>query len=180
MQQPLEANQLSFKDQFQYTAGKSESEIEKEFDQIFNQFQVVESQPLPQQQSEPEHTSSSMKVRTDDEEDQGHLKLQTAGTDPFSDWEARVEEFFRRKSPFENLLNSFDHFNIDFSNSDVESDVNRAFDTFDFIEYYTILADSERTSSCMKVKTDENGNVCVKKIKKESNPDWQTHVEGYH
>ena len=189
MQQPSKTNQPSFNEEIQRIADKVKADVEKELNQVFNKFQVVESQPLPQQQSEPERTSYSMKVRTDDEEDQGHLRLQTTRRDPFSDWETSVEEFFRPRSPFENLLSSFDPFRTGFSSiqsladrikNDVERDLNRTFETFDVMEHHPILTDPEHTSYYMKVKTDDNGHVRVKTIKKTPDSDWQTHVEEYN
>jgi len=99
-----------------------------------------------------------------------------------------VDEFFRGVSPFESKLSTFDPFRTGFSSiqglansikDDVERELNRSFDTFDVMEHYPILTDPEHTSYYMRVKTDDNGHVRVKTIKKDPSSGWQTHVEEY-
>jgi len=64
--------------------------------------------------------------------------------------------------------------------NDAERELNRSFETFDVMEHHPILTDPEHTSYYMRVKTDDNGHVRIKTMKKEPNCDWQTHVEEYH
>jgi len=61
--------------------------------------------------------------------------------------------------------------------NDAERELNRSFETFDVMEHHPILTDPEHTSYSMRVKTDDNGHVRIKTMKKEPNCDWQTHVE---
>jgi len=129
-----------------------------------------------------------MKVQTDDN-DHSHLRLQTTRRDPFADWKTTVDEFFRGVSPFESMLSTFDPFRTGFDSiqhladnikNDVERELNKTFETFDVMEHYPILTDPEHTSYYMRVKTDDNGHVRVKTIKKDPQSDWQTHVEEYY
>jgi len=187
MQQPSK-DQPSFNEEIQRIADKVKTDVEKELNQVFKKFQVTESQALPQEKNEPQGTSYSMKVRTGDE-DQGHVRLRTSRRDPWSDWETDIDEFYRARSPFESMLSTFDPFRTGFSSiqsladsikSDVERDLNRSFETFDVIEHHPILTDPEHTSYYMRVKTDDNGHVRVKTIRKEPKSDWRTHVEEYY
>jgi hypothetical protein len=116
-------------------------------------------------------------------------RLQTTRRDPFSDWVTSVDEFFRGRSPFENMLSTFDPFRTSFGSiqsltdrikNDVERELNRSFETFDVMEHHPILTDPEHTSHYMRVKTDDNGHVRIKTMKKEQHSDWQTHVEKYY
>jgi hypothetical protein len=179
---------LSFNQEIQRIADKIKTDVEKELNQVFNKFQVVEHQSLPQEKNEPERTSYSMKVKTN-EDDQSHLRLQTTRRDPFSDWVTSVDELFRGRSPFESMLSTFDPFRTGFGSiqkladsikNDVERELNRSFETFDVMEHHPILTDPEHTSYYMRVKTDDNGHVRVKTMKKEPKSDWQTHVEEYY
>jgi len=179
---------LSFNQEIQRIADKIKTDVEKELNQVFNKFQVVEHQSLPQEKKEPERTSYSMKVKTN-EDDQSHLRLQTTRRDPFSDWVTSVDELFRGRSPFESMLSTFDPFRTGFGSiqsladsikNDVERELNRSFETFDVMEHHPILTDPEHTSYYMRVKTDDNGHVRVKTMKKEPKSDWQTHVEEYY
>jgi len=190
MQSQKPTTNLSFNEEVQKIADKIKADVEKELNQVFKKFQVVESQPLTNEKNEPERTSYSMKVKTDENEnDQSHLRLRTTRRDPFSDWITNVDEFFNARSPFESLLNTFDPFRTGFSSiqnlanrikKDVERELNRTFDTFDVMEHHPILTDPEHTSYYMRVKTDDNGHVRVKTIKKEPGTDWRTHVEEYY
>jgi len=182
----LSKSNLSFNDEIQRIADKIKADVEKELNQVFKKFEVVEHNRL-QNENEPERTSYSMKVKTDDN-DQGHLKLQTTQPRPYSDWITEVDEFFRGSSPFDDLFNTFDPFRTGFSSiqrladrikSDVERELNRSFETFNVMEHHPILTDPEHTSYYMRVKTDDNGHVRVKTVKKEPGSDWQTHVEEY-
>jgi len=172
--------------EIQNIANKVKSDVEKELQRIFKTFDVVEHHPV--QNENPQGTSYSMKVRTD-EQDNSHLRLRTSRRDPFSAWETVVDEFFRGVSPFENKFRPFDPFRTGFSSiqaladnikRDVEREVNRHFRTFDVMESYPILTDPEHTSYFMRVKTDDNGHVRVKTIQKTPGSEWQTHVEEYN
>jgi len=183
------SSNLSLNEEIQKIADKVKTDVEKELNQVFKKFQVVEHQSLPQEKNEPERTSYSMKVKTEEDEDQGHLRLRTTRRDPYSDWVANIDELFKARSPFESVLSTFDPFRTGFGSiqsladslkKDVEKDLNRSFETFDVIEHHPILTDPEHTSYYMKVKTDDNGHVRVKTIKKEPNSEWKTHVEEYY
>jgi len=181
--------QESFLQEIQNIADKIKNNVEKELNQVFKKFQVVESQPIASEKNEPERTSYSLKVNTDESnQDQSHLKLRTTRRDPFSDWTTDIEEFFNARSPFENLLTSFDPSRVGFSSiqkladrirNDVEKELNKSFQVFDVEDYHPILTDPEHTSYYMRVKTDDNGHVRIKTIKKEPGSDWKTHVEEY-
>jgi len=182
---PCEQNKKSFDQEIQDIANQIKSDVEKQLHKVFDTFDVVEHQPL--QSSNPQGSSYSMKVKTDDK-DQSNLRLRTWRRDPFSDWETTVDQFFRGKSPFDNMFASFDPCCTGFSSiqsladsikRDVEKDLNRTFNTFDVVESHPILTDPKHTSYFMKVKTDDNGHVRVKTIKKAPGSDWQTHVEEY-
>jgi len=179
-------NNKSFDLEIQNIANKVRSDVEKELRRVFQTFDVVEHHPI--QNDNPEGTSYSMKVKTDDK-DQSHLRLHTSRPDPFSAWETVVDEFFRGVSPIDRFFGPFDPLRTGFSSiqrladhiqSDVERELNRTFDTFDVIESHPILTDPEHTSYFMKVKTDDNGHVRVKTIKKVPGSDWETHVEEYN
>jgi len=176
----------SFQEEVQKIADKIKSNVEKELNQVFNRFQVVEHNPITN--GDPNQTSYSMKVNTGDK-DQGHVRLRATQRDPFGDWDTSIDEFFRPRSPFDHMLSTFDPLRTGFGNiqsladqikADVEKDLNRTFETFDVMEHHPILTDPEHTSYYMRVKTDDNGHVRVKTIKKEPNSDWQTHVEEYN
>jgi len=182
-----EQSKLSFDQEIQNIANKIKSDVEKELNQVFKKFQVTEHQAI-KNESEPNQKSYSMKVQTGDN-DQSHLKLRTTQRDPFSNWFTDVDEFFSARSPFESMLTTFDPFRTGFSSiqslanrikNDVESELNRSFETFDVTDYHPILTDPEHTSYYMRMKTDDNGHVRVKTIKKEPGADWKTHVEEYH
>ena len=175
----------NFNEEIQKIADKIRGDVEKELNQAFKKFQVTNAESI-KDEKEPEKTSYNLNVKTDD--DQGQLKLRTSRRDPFSDWETDIEQFFRPRSPFENLLTSFDPFRTGFGSiqsladriqSDVEKELNRSFNTFDVMDYHPILTDPKHTSYYMKVKTDDNGHVRVKTIKKTPDSDWETHVEEY-
>jgi len=172
--------------EIQSIANKVKSDVEKELQRIFKTFDVVEHHPV--QNENPQGTSYSMKVRTDDT-DNSHLRLMTSRRDPFSAWETVVDEFFRGKTPFDHMFSAFDPFNAGFSSiqaladsvkRDIERDLNRKFRMFDVMESYPILTDPGHTSYFMRVKTDDNGFVRVKTIKKTPGSEWQTHVEEYN
>ncbi len=143
--------------EIQKIADNIKADVEKQLNQVFQKFQVVDAQQLPNQTvNEPDRTSYTMKVKTDD--DQGHLKLRTSRRDPFSDWFTDIDEVFRWRSPFESMLNTFDPFRTGCSSiqsladnlkSDVEKYLNRSFDTFDVIEHHPILTDPKHTSYYM-------------------------------
>ena len=63
--------------------------------------------------------------------------------------------------------------------NDVEKQLNQSFKQFDVLEHQA-LEDPEHTSYFMKVKTNDNGHVRVKTIKKKPGSDWKTHVEEYY
>jgi len=170
--------------EIQNIANRIKSDIEKELNQAFKMFNVIESQPLTDE-SQPQGKSYSMKVKTGDNE---HLKLQATQPYPGSHWLSLVDEYFNGISPFENLLTSFDPFRVGYNSiqdlanrlkHDIERELNRNFNTFNVMEYYPILTDPEHTSYYMRIKTDDNGHVRVKTIKKLPGSDWKTHVEEY-
>jgi len=182
MQQPQ--SNLSLNEEIQKIADKIKGDVEKELNQVFQKFKVTEHQAL-KNEKEPEKTSYAMKVETDDD---SHLKLKTCQKDQFSGWITDVDESFRAISPFENLLRSFDSSRTGFNSiqqlancikQDVEKELNKNFQKFDVIEYHPILTDPEHTSYYMRLKTDDNGHVTVKTIKKTPKSDWETHVEEY-
>jgi hypothetical protein len=83
------------------------------------------------------------------------FRLQTTRRDPFSDWVTSVDEFFRRRTPFENMLSDFDPFRTSFGSiqslpdrikNDAERELNRSFETLDMMEHHPILTDPEHTS----------------------------------
>jgi len=174
-------------EEIQKIADKIKSDVEKELNQVFKKFQVTESEKI-KNENEPDRTSYNMKIKTDDQ-NQSNLRLKTTKRDPESEWLTSIDEFFTGMSPFEDLLHSFDTSRTGFSSiqkladrirDDVEKSLNRHFDMFDVMEYHPILTDPEHTSYYMRVKTDDNGHVRVKTIKKLPGSDWQTHVEEYN
>uniref|UniRef100_A0A6G5AH53 Uncharacterized protein n=1 Tax=Rhipicephalus microplus TaxID=6941 RepID=A0A6G5AH53_RHIMP len=74
-----------FKD-MQNLADSIRSDVEKQLNQSFKQFDVLEHQAL----EDPEHTSYFMKVKTDDN---GHVKVKTTRHEPGQDWKTTVEEY---------------------------------------------------------------------------------------
>jgi len=187
--QPNKIDNNALNLEIQKIADKVKADVEKELNQVFKKFNVVEHHSIENKDRDhPDRASYSMKVRTDDN-DHSHLRLQTTRKDPLAEWKTSVDEFFRGVSPFESMLSTFDPFRTGFSSiqsladsikNDVEREINRTFDTFDVMEHYPILTDPEHTSYYMRVKTDDNGHVRVKTIKKDPSSDWQTHVEEYH
>ena len=176
----------SFDQEIQDIANQIKSDVEKQLHKAFDTFDVVEHQSL--KNDNPQGSSYSMKVKTDDK-DQSNLRLSTWRNDPFSDWQTTIDEFWRGASPFDNLLSKFDPYRVGFNSiqgladrikKDVEKDLNRTFSTFDVTESHPILTDPEHTSYYMRVKTDDNGHVRVKTIKKNPGSDWQTHIEEYN
>jgi hypothetical protein len=177
----------SFDQKIQDIANQIKSDVEKQLHQAFDTFDVVEHQSLPST-NDPQSSSYSMKVKTDDK-DQSNLRLHTWRNDPLSNWQTTIDELFRATSPFEGMLSSFDPYRAGLNSiqgladrikRDVEKDLNRTFNTFDVTESHPILTDPKHTSYYMRVKTDDNGHVRVKTIKKDPGSDWQTHVEEYN
>jgi len=180
------SQRTSLDQEIQSIADSIRSDIEKELSRTFKTFDVIEHHPL--ENSNPQGSSYAMRVRTD-ENDNSHLSLRTSRRDPLSNWVTDIDEFFRGTSPFDNLFGRFDPLSTGFNSiqslansikSDVERDLNRTFDTFDVVESHPILTDPEHTSYFMKMKTDDNGHVRVKTIKKTPGSDWKTHVEEYN
>ena len=62
---------------------------------------------------------------------------------------------------------------------DVESSLSRSFNTWDVLEHDPIPYDPEHTTYRMKVKTDDNGHVKVKTVRKDPGSAWETHVEEF-
>jgi len=183
-------NKSAFDLEIQNIANKVKADVEKELQRVFQTFDVVEHHPIQNTTTTNNKTNDaySMKVRTSDD-DNSHLRLRTWRRDPFSAWESAVQEFFRPMSPFDSMLSPFDPFRTGFGTiqaladrikTDVERDLNRTFNVFDVMEHHPILTDPEHTSYFMRVKTDDNGHVRVKTIKKTPDSDWQTHVEEYN
>jgi len=149
---------------------------------------VVEGHPI-ENPSDPNAKSYNMKVQTDDDS-RSNVQLQCRQSAPnSSNWLATVDDFFRGVSPFESLLNTFDPFRTGFDSiqnladsiqRDIERDLNRSFNTFDVMESFPILTDPEYTSYYMRIKTDDNGHVRVKTIRKKPGSPWQSHVEEFH
>jgi len=178
--------QKSLFQEMQDIANQIKSDVEKQLKMAFKTFDVMEHQALPSEN--PEGSSYQMKVQTDNK-DQSNLKLSTSRRNSQSPWETVIDEFFRASSPFDNLLTPFDPSRVgfdsiqDLANSikrDVERDLNRTFKMFDVVESHPKETDPEHTSYYMKMKTDDNGHVRVKTIKKLPGKDWETHVEEYN
>ena len=176
---------MNISQEIQKIADKIKTNVEKELNQAFKMFQVVDAECI-KSEKEPQSKSYEMKVKTDD--DQGQLRLRTTQKDPSSDWITDIEQFLLPRGPFENLLTIFDPSRTGFNSiqnladcihKDVEKELNRTFNTFDVMDYHPILTDPKHTSYYMKVKTDDNGHVRVKTIKKTPDSDWETHVEEY-
>jgi len=63
---------------------------------------------------------------------------------------------------------------------DVESQLNEAFRTFEVIEDMTPKMQDEKNMCCrMMIKTDDNGHVKVKTMRKDPGSDWKVEVEEY-
>jgi len=175
--------------EIQSIADKIKNDVEQQLNQAFKKFKVMDYQCLADEKNEPERTSLKMKVNTDEsDKNLSHVKLWTTRRDQWSDWVTNIEEFFNARSPFDNLLCCFDSSQAgcnsiqslaDRIQKDVEKELNRSFNVFDVADYHPILTDPENTSYYMRVKTDDNGYVRVKTIKKAPGSDWQTHVEEY-
>jgi len=61
---------------------------------------------------------------------------------------------------------------------DVETSLNRNFNTWDLLDY-TLPTDTENSYYRMKIRTDDNGHVKVKTAEKEPGKDWDVHIEEY-
>jgi len=182
----MEKGMMMMSDEMQKIADRIKSDVEKELNQTFKKFQVMESETL-MDESDPKCMSYKMKIKTDDN-NQSNLCLRTTRRDPQSNFMTTIDDFFRGMSPFENMLNMFDSSRTGCSSiqkladrikCDVEKSLNRSFGMFDVMEFHPIMTDKDHTSYYMRIKTDDNGHVRVKTIKKEPGSDWKTHVEEY-
>jgi len=74
--------------QMQDLADTIRSDVEKQLNESFKQFDVLEHKAL----EDPEHTSYYMKVKTDDN---GHVKVKTTRHEPGQKWKTTIEEYDR-------------------------------------------------------------------------------------
>jgi len=178
---------ISLDQEIQNIANKIKCDVEKELNQAFKTFNVLEHHCL-KNENDPNQKSYAMKVQTDDN-NQSHLKLRTTQKDSFSGWLTDVDEFLDLRNPFRNHMCTFDPLRSGFNSiqnlannikHDVEKELNRNFKIFDVEDYHPILTDNEHTSYYLRMKTDDNGHVRVKTIKKIPGSDWKTHVEEYN
>ena len=74
--------------QMQSLADSIKSDVEKQLNESFKQFEVLEHKAL----EDPDNTSYFMKVKTDDN---GHVKVKTTRHEPGQDWKTTVQEYDR-------------------------------------------------------------------------------------
>ncbi len=171
----------------QKIADKIKSDVEKQLNQSFERFRVVENEML-KDETNPNKTSYLMKVNTDNNESK-YLSLRATPKDSGSGFTSTIEELFSARSPFEDLLTKFDTSKTGVNSiqqlanriqKDVEKDLKRSFSMFDVLDYHPILTDPKHTSYYIRIKIDDNGYLRVKTIRKEPGKDFETHIEEYH
>jgi len=78
----------SFLSDFQSLADSIKADVEKQLNQSFKQFKVLEHKAL----EDPDNTSYFMKVLTDNN---GHVKVKTTKHQAGGDWKTDIQEFDR-------------------------------------------------------------------------------------
>jgi len=201
----LSSNTDSLSTQMQNIANSIQSDVERQLNRSFNQFDVLEHQTL----NDPENTSYYLKVKTDDN---GHVKVKTTKHPAGGEWKTDVQEYDRGKAiegdsskalsnqqnlssqglnkPFGSDVSSFGSnllFDCGFQSwqnladkikQDVEGQLNTSFKTFNVLEHEA-KQDPEHTSFYMKVKTDDNGHVKIKTTKHPAGGEWKTNVQEF-
>jgi len=164
-------------------ADKIRKDVETSLNKTFQTYNVVKSEP----EYAPEHVSYRMELQTDDH---GLITVKTVKKENGQEWETSVESYDQGKVveggakagqavqySADQLADSMNKLHLKVRN-DVEKSLNKQFKDFNVVKHDPPFA-PEHTSYRLEVQTEDNGNVKVTTVRKESGHEWTTSVAEY-
>ena len=180
-----------FSQEIQKIADKIKDDVQKELENVFKKY-GASYQPASDKKEintpTPMETETKQNNNKSGNNKKSQVSLYNRKTKPFSNWISSMDEFFKERNFSDDFWGPLDPFRTEFPligditndlEDHIEKEFNRGFDVLEELEDELTSTDPERTAYFMKLKTNNNGHVKVKTIRKLPKSNWETHVEEY-